>query len=209
MLESTLEHGTTIYQEMLAHPILFSHLCPQRVAIMGDQNSGILSEVLKHQTVTEVWTISQNDQNTATDSRVKSKTLNSREWLQTVATEYFDIFIITEKTSADLFTAYFNALNQDGILIQLSGSPFQVNELKTLHNQLISTGFRDVITLSFSQPNYPTGSRSALLAKKTHIFKKVREKDIFNKTFITRYYNFDVHKGALVMPEFMREELMA
>ncbi|MHB1949092.1 MAG: spermine/spermidine synthase domain-containing protein [Gammaproteobacteria bacterium] len=208
MSESSLEHSTTIYQEMLTHPILFSHLCPQRVAIIGDENNGILDEVLKHDTVTEVWHISKNDRNTSTDERVKFKEMNTLDWIHTVTHEYFDVFIVTEKSSAEMFTAYFNTLNHDGVLIQLSGSPFQVNDLKIIQKQLLSAGFRDVLTLSFPQPSYPTGSRCALLAKKTHIFKKIREKDIFNKTFITRFYNFDVHKGALVMPEFMREELM-
>ena len=45
------------------------------------------------------------------------------------------------------------------------------------------------------------------MATKRAAFKRVREKEIFNRPFTTRYYNYDVHKAALVLPEFMRSEL--
>ena len=124
--------------------------------------------------------------------------MSAQDWVTTAAHDYFDILISTENSSTSLLTQYFHILHHDGILIQLTGSPFHVQQLKSTQHDLLAADFKDVITLSFPQPDYPTGSRSALLAKKTHIFKKIREKDIFNKSFSTRYYNFDVHKAALV-----------
>ena len=38
---------------------------------------------------------------------------------------------------------------------------------------------------------------------------KEYEKDIFNKSFSTRFYNLDVHKAAFALPEFMRIELVS
>lgn len=209
MSQSSPELNTAIYQEMLSHPALFSHLCPQHIALIGEQNNSIANEILKHPTVTELWQIALNEKNPSVDARVKCKNITTDQWLTTVNEPYFDIIITTENAASDHFVHFLNALNPDGILLQLSESPFHVLTLKTLQKQLLSAGFRDVITLSFPQPDFPTGSRSALMAKKTSIFKKVREKDIYNKTFTTRFYNFDVHKAALVMPEFMREELLA
>jgi len=53
----------------------------------------------------------------------------------------------------------------------------------------------------------PSGSRTAIMAIKTGTFKRIREKDIYNKPFATKFYNFDMHKAALALPEFVREEL--
>jgi hypothetical protein len=44
-----------------------------------------------------------------------------------------------------------------------------------------------------------------MMATKCPIFPRIREKDIYNKTFVTRYYNFDTHKAACVLPEFVKE----
>jgi spermidine synthase len=40
-----------LYHEMLAHPVLFSHPDPKRVAIIGGGDCGTLREVLRHPTV--------------------------------------------------------------------------------------------------------------------------------------------------------------
>jgi spermidine synthase len=34
-----------------------------------------------------------------------------------------------------------------------------------------------------------------------------RERGALSKSFATRYYNAEIHKGALAMPEFMKEAL--
>lgn len=209
MPDFTHNRDATIYNEMLAHPPLFSHLTPQNIAIIGDTDFGITREVLKHNAVTEALVVTQTPTEPYNDDvRVRCQFSNNNEWLNTLNQNHFDILIAAQPSSAECFAHYFNALRSHGILIQLSDSAFEVSALKTIQQAMLSAKFNDAQTLHFPQPNFPSGLRAALMAKKNGIFKKIREKDIFNKVFQTQYYNFDAHKAALALPEFMREELM-
>ena len=76
-----LENDNVIFYEMMTHPALFSHPRPARVAILGDEADGILSEVLKHSSVTDVWCVTKNNISVA-DSRVKYPAENSLSWIQ-------------------------------------------------------------------------------------------------------------------------------
>lgn len=207
MSAPSIERDNTIYQEMLSHTALFSHPHPQKIAIITNHTNGVVNEVLKHQTVSEVHVITNDKSETHADPRAHCHISSASEWLNTTTKDHFDIIIVTDDTSAELFASYFKVLNKDGIFIQISDSPFNVLKLKTEKSNLLLAGFRDAQTAQFPQPNFPTGWRAALMAKKHGVFRKIREKDIFNRPFATHYYNFDIHKAALVLPEFMREEL--
>lgn len=45
------------------------------------------------------------------------------------------------------------------------------------------------------------------MARKGADLSGFRERGAHSKSFPTRYYSADVHKAALVLPEFMREAL--
>lgn len=45
------------------------------------------------------------------------------------------------------------------------------------------------------------------MARKGADLSDFRERGAATKNFPTHYYNADVHKGALAMPEFMRQAL--
>jgi spermidine synthase len=196
-------NDAAIYQEMLIHPAIFSHFFPQKIAIIGDVNCHLLEEALKHETLTEIWEITPY----LSQEPPKQANIHYYDNLPTLPADHFDIIVTTENYSEDAMPGLFNALLSDGVLVQLGDSPFNVASLRAMQIHLQLIGFRDVHILSFPQPSYSTGWRAAIMAKKNSIFKRVREKAIFNKNFSTQYYNLDVHKGSLVIPEFMREAL--
>ena len=76
-----------------------------------------------------------------------------------------------------------------------------------MRSAMRTAGFQAVRTLTFPQPCYPTGWWSATLARKGADLSDFRERGAQAKQFHTRYYNAEIHKAALCMPEFMREEL--
>lgn len=45
------------------------------------------------------------------------------------------------------------------------------------------------------------------MARKDGDLSGFRERGAISKGFATKYYNADIHKGALAQPEFMREAL--
>src|SRR5579871_4654222 len=54
------EQDGFFYHEMMAHPALFTHHHPQKIAIVGNY-FGILEEVLKHPAVLEIICITDNN----------------------------------------------------------------------------------------------------------------------------------------------------
>ena len=211
MPESFFEYDSFIFHEMLAHPAMFTHQKATQVAIIGGLQDGIALEVLKHRTVEDLWQVAvPKIESIALDKRIFHFTGTEENWRKQCQPQSLDLIILPEKftqLSAKIYNDYFNLLRDDGILIQLGDSYFAPLDLKSSCQTLLKSGFHDVQVLHFPQPSYPSGWRAAVMAIKTGAFKRVLETDVYNKPFVTRYYNYDIHKAALVMPEFMRAEL--
>jgi spermidine synthase len=62
-------------------------------------------------------------------------------------------------------------------------------------------------TLCFPQPCYPTGWWSATMARKGIDLNNFRERGAATKKFETKYYNVDIHRAGLAMPEFLKAAL--
>lgn len=202
MSETVLLSDPMIFNEMLSHPALFTHQHPQNIAILGDKDHGILHEVLKHDKVLGIHC----DQNIANpDPRIHSHPAN---WFEKCPANTLDILINTTAAhSPTTLKTYFNRLHHDGILIQLCDSLFALDSLKSHVSHIRSAGFSDLHIIHFPQPTSKIAWRSAVMALKNGVFKRAREKAIYNKTFKTQYYNHDVHRAALAVPECIREEL--
>ncbi len=203
MSQPTFDSNVVIYHEMMTHIPLFAHRKPRNIAILNDYDHGVIQEVLKHPTVTEVWQImAQVGSHENTDARV-----HYCNDLTAIAPASLDIIIIGQEPTPMNHQVYFDKLHQDGILIQPCESPFDVDSLKVTQHKLKTAGFRDIQALQFPEPSYTSGWRSAIMAIKYGTIKRPREKDIFNKSFATHYYNLDIHRAAFALPEFMRTEL--
>jgi spermidine synthase len=215
MLEPLIDFDTFIYNEMMAHPVLFTHPKASKIALIHCQNNGCVEEILKHPQVTHlsIMNPTANLAETHSDPRVTWLQNDNSEWLRLTQPESFDIIIIPDTSKLPAFTQtiyqqYRTILTKDGILVCQSDSLFQLDRLTLTYQAMHQAGFEDLQVMHFPQPSALHGARAAILASKKGAFKRIREKDVFNKPFGTRYYNFDVHNAALVMPEFMREELV-
>jgi len=185
-MEISPEHDALIYNEMMSHVPLFSHPNPQKIAILHSDNTGIKQEVQNHPSVTQVLQLTDTTK---------------------LPPESLDVLIIGNNPTPSLFAHYFGILQPSGILLQQNVSPLDLSDLKLIQKQLHEAGFRDTQPLLFPQSKFHSGWRSATMAIKQGVFRRIREKDIFNKSFATHYYNLDMHKAALALPEFMRKEL--
>ncbi len=210
------------HHEMMTHPALFSHPKPEKVAIIGNR-IGILQEVLKHPSVQEVTCITQpsiledvvseyfGDSYKVNDTRVYHETNTLQKWLAQAKNESFDVIILNENSDdflTEYYQGYHRTLHTDGILVQAcQANSLTSKTFKPLYQNIQHAGFSDWQFMHFSQPSFPKNLRTIMLATKRPTFKRVREIDVYNRPFKTRYYNFDVHKAALALPEFMRAEL--
>jgi spermidine synthase len=192
---------------MMSHPALFTHPCPKKAVIIGDEDQRILGEIIKHGLMTEINVINKNQSSIdGIHSNITYYLSSSTDWAKKIAPHSMDIIIHAAPPSPELLTNFFNLLHPDGILVQQSASLFEIAAIKSLAEQLRIAGFNNQQILSFPQPGFSSGWRSVIMAAKQGIFKRVHEKAVFTKPFKTYYYNLDTHKASLVLPEFMREE---
>jgi len=219
-----------IYHEMLAHPALFTHPEPRRVAIIGGGDCGTLREVLRHPGVHKCTQIDIDEVVTRAselhfpelcesndDPRAELLFIDGIQWMKDAPPGSLDLIIVDSTDpvgpgevlfTAEFFAACHRALADDGIIVQQSESPLAHLELiQRMYRSFTEAGFTDAQTLFFPQPIYPTGWWSASMACKQGSLDGFREEDARNKPFETRYYNADIHRGALAEPEFFRRAM--
>ena len=220
-----------LYHEMMAHPALFTHPDPKKVAIIGGGDCGTLKEVLKHPEVNSAWQIEIDEKVTLLSERYFPELCSSNgdprahfyfgdgiQWIEAQAADSLDLIIVDSTDpvgpAAGLFTPAFfkachRALGDAGIIVQQSESPLlhATTIIKSLHRNMKKVGFRSVTTLPFPQPVYPTGWWSCTMASKDMDCTRFRSEDVKNKRFKCDYYNTAIHHGALAQPEFLKRAL--
>jgi spermidine synthase len=136
-----------IYHEVLTHPAMLAHPDPRRIAILGGGDGGILREVLKYDSVDEVYLVDidrgvvdicrrylgEISQGAFDDPRVKSVYMDAYKFIEEWRGEPFDIVIMdltdpVSLISAGLYTyesfeAISSKLSSEGILSVQSESP--------------------------------------------------------------------------------------
>lgn len=221
-----------LYHEMMAHPALFTHSNPKRVAIIGGGDCGTLREVLRHHEVERAVQVDIDERVTRlaevyfpelcesnADPRAELRFADGVAYMREAEPESLDIVIVDSTDPVGPAEGLFNrafyaschrALRTGGVLVQQSESPLaQVALIKAMRREMRAAGFNSFRTLPFPQPCYPTGWWSCTLARKQGDLSNFRERGALSKTFPTRYYCAEIHKAALAMPPFLREALGA
>jgi len=216
------------YHEMMSHPALFTHPRAKRVVIIGGGDCGTLREVLKHDEVESAIQVEIDERVTRlaekyfpelcesnSDPRAQLLFIDGIKWMAECEEETLDVVIVDSTDPIGPAEGLFNeafyktclkALHPGGILVQQSESPLaHLPLLKSIRKAMKGAGFQSMRTLTFPQPCYPTGWWSATLARKGVDLEDFRERGAEMKQFETKYYNVDMHKAALAMPEFLRE----
>jgi len=219
-----------LYHEMMSHPALFTHPRAKKVVVIGGGDCGTLREVLKHETVESAIQVEIDERVTRLaekyfpelcesndDPRAQLLFIDGIKWMAECEPESLDVVIVDSTDPIGPAEGLFNeafyqsclkALRTGGILVQQSESPLaHLPLLKSIRNAMKTAGFHAVRTLTFPQPCYPTGWWSATMARKGTDLAEFRERGAATKQFATRYYNVDMHRAALAMPEFLKEAL--
>lgn len=217
-----------LYHEMMAHPVLFAHPAPRRIAIIGGGDCGTLHEVLKHPEVEKVTQIDIDETVTRAaqihfpelcesndDPRAELLFTDGIQWMKDAAPGSLDIIIVDSTDpigpgevlfTPEFYAACLRALARGGLIVQQSESPLiHMEILERLHRNLRSTGFSEAQTLFFPQPIYPTGWWSATLGGKHGDLGNFRARDAAARPFKTRYYTPEIHRAAFAQPEFFRQ----
>lgn len=221
-----------VYHEMMAHPALFNHPNPRRVAIIGGGDCGTLKEVLKHDCVEQVTQIDIDERVTRVseqyfpdlteaqnDPRATLLFDDGIKWVETAEPGSLDVIIVDSTDpvgpgevlfTAEFYRYCFNALGENGIIVQQSESPLAHAEsvIKPMYQRLAQAGFNSTQTLQFPVTTYPTGWWSATQACKNGEISFSREEAAASlPSAQTDYYTRDMHKAAAVLPPFLTRML--
>jgi spermidine synthase len=222
-----------IYHEMMVHVPIIAHGNAKRVLIIGGGDGGILKEVLKHQTVTDV-TMVEIDADVVSmsqeylpsisngafnDSRLRLIIQDGVDFLQ-LCQEKFDV-IITDSTdpigpATVLFTENFyseakRCLQKDGIIICQNGASFlQEREFQETH-RLLSTLYQDAWFYLANVPSYIGGFMTIAFATDNtqyrHLPLEIIRTRFASSPFITTYYTPEIHVGAFNLPRYVLDKL--
>ncbi len=224
------ERDHFIYHEMMAHPVLFTHPAPRRVAIVGGGDCGTLREVLRHRDIERVTQIDIDERVTRLseryfpdlcesndDPRARLLFEDGMEWMRSAPPGGLDVIIVDSTDpigpgkvlfSQDFYRACRAALDGGGLLIQQSESPLMhMDILENMYVTMGDAGFRGLRTLFFPLCVYPSGWWSASMGCKDEAIPAFRRQAADNRDFACRYYNAGVHAAALAPPEFFLRSL--
>jgi spermidine synthase len=215
-----------IYHEMMSHPALFTHPDPRRVLVIGGGDCGTLREVLRHPGVQLAEQVELDERVTRVaekffpalcekngDPRARLHFTDGIQWVADAKPGSYDVIIIDSTDpvgpAAGLFSEAFyqnclRALSPQGVVVGQSESPlFHTDLIRSVQRNLRAAGFADVATVHFPQCTYPSGWWSATLAVRDGSARRFRAEAAAARPFATRYYNADLHAGALALPEFL------
>lgn len=215
-----------IYHEMIAHTAMNSHPKPEKILIIGGGDGGTAREVLKHDTVSQVDLVE-------IDHRVVE---NSKMYLPSIACSFedprlnlyiedgiqfvqnskklYDIVIIDSSDpigpavqlySKEFYSNIYNLLNNDGMIAVQSESPvfYQDVFINVFENlgvvfDIVKVCLAPIMTYTAGPWSFTVGS------KKWDPERIAGDKRQINGL---KYYNENVHKGAFILPQFIKEML--
>jgi spermidine synthase len=227
------EKDEFVYHEMLTHVGLFTHPHPERVLIIGGGDGGSAREVLRHKSV-EVVDMVEIDK-TVVDASKKflpdvgdfsNPKLNviyedGIKFVSRIENQY-DMIIIDGSDPVgpaaglfekDFHEVCFKALKDSGVLTAQTESPWIESYLpgiRKVHKDLNEL-YNEASMYLCSIPLYPSGLWSMMCASKgvgplsESALERVEEgiRDLSG----LKYYNFEIHKSAFALPEFVKKVL--
>jgi spermidine synthase len=224
------ERDEFIYHELIVHPALFTHPCPQKVLVIGGGDGGSVREILKHDTVqaldlveidAEVIKVAKkylpSVSSGLTNKRVKIHIADGIRYIKKTSKKY-DIAIIDSTDPVGPAKALYEkkfhqdlvkVLNEDGMIVIQSESPY-------LHERFIKTLYdflKDIYPIVriyvYAIPSYPGAMWSFIFGSFKYDPVVIDEVLIESrwKGMHTKYYNPKVHKGVFLgVPQFMLKE---
>jgi spermidine synthase len=219
------ERDEFCYHEMMAHVPLFAHEGPSRVLIVGGGDGGILRECLKHDRVKEVTLVDIDKEVVKAsrdffpdvscsmdDERARILNMDALEFIKD-HTNAFDVVIVDSTDPVDFaaglfkssfYRDVFNSLDEKGILVAQTESPFAEPELVRQAVEEMRTVFPKVSLYTGFMPTYPTGMWTYTAGSKYYDPSDVTDPSL---KCDTRYYSHNIHKASFVLPPFVKDLL--
>ncbi|MGN0706754.1 MAG: polyamine aminopropyltransferase [Faecalibacterium sp.] len=225
------ERDEFIYDEMMTHVPMAVHPDIRRVLIIGAGDGGVVRELTRYDQIERIDLVEMDESVVEAcrrylpgnacrldDRRVHIYYENGLKFIRRREDEY-DLIIVDSTDpfgpSEGLFTREFygncyNALKEDGILVNQQGSPFYGEDAEAMqrsHKRIAST-FPISRVYQAHIPSYAAGYwLLGFASKKYHPIDDLDAKRWNGYHLRTRYYTTRLHTGAFYLPAFLEEML--
>ena len=226
------EKDEFIYDEMLSHVPMAVNPKAKSVLVFGSGDGGVVEEFLKYDTIERIDLVEVNEgvieacrlyfpetSGCLDDPRVTTYTENALRFIRHIDREY-DIIVVDSAgfygpgeslLTREFYGSCFNALKDDGIMVNQQGSPFYAHDAEAMqrsHKRIVET-FPISKVYQAHIPTYAAGYwLFGFASKKYHPTNDVDMEGWNALNLRTRYYTPRLHIGAFALPAFLEEMLM-
>lgn len=225
------ERDEFIYHEMITHVPMAVHPNVNRVLVMGGGDGGVVRELIKYDTIEHIDVVEMDPllvevcrkyipeiAGSLNDERVEIIHEDGLRFIRS-KTDVYDLIIIDSPNpfgiGEGLFTKEFygncyNALHEDGIMINQNESPFYTEEAyqcQRMHKRIVDT-FPICKVYQAHIPSYPSGHwLFGFASKKYHPLNDLDQAGWSFRGITTRYYEPRLHAGVFALPIYVEELL--
>lgn len=223
----TTDKDEFVYHEMISHIPMLSHPNPKKVLVIGGGDGGTVREILKHPCVEEVVLCEIDgmvidackeyfpaiaSEMVNENPKLKIHVADGVAFLADKQNEY-DVILIDSSDPIGIGEGLFNrafyktafdALKPDGILTAQTDGTFPEHSTIARVYPIFKELFPIVNCYHGHIPTYPGGLWTWSFCSKQYQ-PKVADQSRYEKIAATcKYYNQDIHTGAFLLPQFLR-----
>jgi len=226
------ERDEFIYDEMITHVPMSVHPNVRDVLVIGAGDGGVVKELARYESIERIDLVEMDPQvveacrtylpenaSRLDDSRVHIYYDNALRYIRRCTGQY-DLIIVDSNDpfgpsegyfTKEFYGICFNALRDDGIMVNQQGSPFYKHDAEAMqrsHKRIVST-FPISRVYQAHIPTYAAGYwLFGFASKKYHPVDDFDAKKWLDLHLRTRYYTTKLHIGAFYLPAYLEEMLM-
>lgn len=226
------EKDEFVYHEMITHVPMAVNPNIQRVLVIGGGDGGTVRDLCHYKGIKKIDMVEIDKavvdasleylpyvSNKLSDSRVTLFFEDGVKFVEEAANHSYDLIIVDSTDpigpGEGLFTMEFyqhcsRILTKDGILVNQNESPYFSHNRREMKraNEKIKAIFPIAKVYQAHIPTYPSGHWLFGFASKSFDPIQDMKKDEWKRNGIkTKYYNSDLHVGAFMLPQYVKEEL--
>ena len=225
------ERDEFIYDEMITHVPMSVHPNVKDVLVIGAGDGGVVKELARYESIERIDLVEMDPQvveacriylpenaSRLDDSRVHITYDNALRFIRRCNNRY-DLIIVDSNDpfgpsegyfTKEFYGICFNALREDGIMVNQQGSPFYKHDAEAMqrsHKRIVST-FPISRVYQAHIPTYAAGYwLFGFASKKYHPVDDFDAKKWLDLHLRTRYYTTKLHIGAFYLPAYLEEML--
>ena len=225
------ERDEFIYDEMITHVPMAVHPNVQDVLVIGAGDGGVVRELARYDSIRCIDLVEMDDQvvkacrmylpenaSRLDDARVHIYFDNALRFIRRCHAQY-DLIIVDSTDpfgpseghfTREFYGICYNALRDDGILVNQQGSPFYRHDAEAMQrsHKRIATTFPISRVYQAHIPTYAAGYwLFGFASKKYHPIDHFNKEKWLSLNLKTNYYTVRLHVGAFYLPAFMERLL--